>query len=159
MKKTAMTIIIGLCSLAISTLVVGQDSQDPVTIGPGQSVTVSCDGNTEPQPSPHEDHFSWHFTVAKKNGLDSCRKCHGADLRGTNSTTAHGIRVFPTKDGVIDAVGCYPNPWLAIGRPDPFGETGQSICNATGLKQAVYQAGTKVGCYQCHKQVMGVTLR
>jgi hypothetical protein len=155
MKKTA--IIFGcVCFLAISAVVLGQG---PVIISPGQSVTVSCGDGVELQSSAHEDHFAWHRTSAKQNGVDSCKTCHGDDLRGIRRSASHGIRVFPARDAVVDAVGCYPNPWLALGVPDPFGDTGEYICNQTGDRVAVYQAGTEIGCYQCHKKVMGIELR
>jgi hypothetical protein len=155
MKNTAITFGC-VCCLAFSAVVLGEDL---VSISPGESVTVFCGGSAELQPSAHEDHFAWHHVYAKQKGLDSCKTCHGNDLLGTTKTVSHGFRVFPSKDGVVDAVGCYPNPWVAMGRPSPYGEIGEYICNEEGDKVGVYLEGDPIACYQCHKKVMGIELR
>ncbi len=83
---------------------------------------ATCHTNLEDNEidGPHGMHpvdLKWvrdnHGDEAEQNGLNSCRACHGQDLRGTVLSQAQGQRVFPTTQFGVKSfwrgfqIGCY----------------------------------------------------
>jgi len=155
--------ILGICFI-IFVLVSASYAADPVVIEypAGTMIISGCPECPPPVPegvSPSASHFAWHPQVAKAQGVAACTFCHGADLKGTSRSVAHGPRVFPAKDKVLaSATGCYANPYVVRGLSDPFG-FGAVICNSTEDKVAIFTEGVVIGCADCHSKVLGVTIR
>jgi len=151
-----MWIIVILATLAM--LPAFAVAQDTVTIPPGGSATVTVECTACPAAPPAvtrgQHHFAWHITVVKStNSVETCKGCHGADLKG-GSAVAHGDRVWPSKDEFVGPGGCYPNPYIAAGASDAYGLP-DPVC-AAGGKVAVYKATTpptQVACSNCHKRI------
>ncbi len=151
-------VLICICGAALA--------QD-ITLDPGQDLLIECavqdstecpDPGEVLEPTLHEVHYARHKTEVKRRGKGVCKSCHGNNLRGTDRSMAHGVRVFLTDEKFSGATRCYTSPYRAPNAPpvdDPYGryEFPDSVCSPAGTWTkyvAVFNEGDYIGCNNCH---------
>jgi hypothetical protein len=138
-----LALVLFLASFAV-------EAQQAVTVAPGGSATVTCTTCPPAAITRGQHHFAWHITTVKAtNSVETCKACHGADLKG-GSAVAHGDRVWMSKSNFVGPKACYANPY---GATDPYGMPVE-VCS--GGKVAVFKATlppTQVSCANCHDKI------
>jgi hypothetical protein len=147
-RLLAIPLIMGLFTLIAL-------AQDTTPLPPMLQCTDECPIIVEP--TLHEVHFARHKSEVRTLGENYCKTCHGSDLNGTESSMAHGVRVFLSKETFNGPIRCYTSPYRAPGSPpvdDPYGRFAYADQVCTGTPEtknlAVFTEGDFIGCNNCH---------